>query len=212
MALSYPYALDFLADCLIGPSVPLTLQRNDEFSGSGDGRYWSVQLSRPLWKASYDLYAKDGAHAREINAKVHGLDGAQKTFFWRDPYYPGPSSGTAGLGAVSVDAVNADRSRVTLSGLPAGFRIYAGEFLSITYSSGRVYFGAFCETATANGSGVTPSREVRPHIPMGVGAGASVELVRPYFKSIIPPGGYSAFASTRFGWGYGAAITVLQKP
>lgn len=212
MALSYPYALDFLSKCLIGPSIPLNLQRNDEMSGSGDGRFWSTQLAKPLWTASYGLYAKSAAHAREINAKVYGLDGAQKTFLWCDPYYPGPADGTTGLGSVVVDNIVADRSRIALSGLPAGFTVAAGEFFSITHSSGRVYFGTFCEDATASGAGVTPNREIRPHLHLGVSAGASVQLVRPYFKAIIPPGGYTPFANSRFGWGDSASITVLQKP
>lgn len=211
MALSYPYALDFLSNCLIGPSVPLELRRSDEMSGSGDGRFWSAQLAKPLWTASYGLYAKHAAHAREINAKIYGLDGSQKTFLWCDPYYGGPANGTSGLGSVTLDNVVADRSRIALSGLPAGFQLAAGEFLSISFGTDRVYFGTFCEDATANGSGITPNREIRPFLPMSIDAGASVELVRPYFKAIIPPGGYTPFAKSRFGWGEGASIAVLQK-
>ena len=61
MTLSFPYALDFLAKCLVGPDVPLKLHRFDEASGSGDGRHWSARLSTPLWGASYALYAQDAA-------------------------------------------------------------------------------------------------------------------------------------------------------
>lgn len=212
MALSYPYALDFLANCLTGPTIPLALQRNDEMSGSGDGRFWGAQMAKPLWTASYSLYAKHAAHAREINAKIYGLDGSQKTFLWCDPYYEGPTEGTAGLGAVTMSGITANRARIAFSGLPAGFTLRTGDYFSIAYSTDRVYFGTMCENAVANGSGVTPNRDVRPHIPLGISTGATVELVRPYFKAIIPPGGFTPFANFRGRWGESASITVLQKP
>lgn len=212
MALSFPYALDFLSNCLTAERIPLTLQRNDELSGGGDGRFWAAQMSRPLWSASFEVYSTTPAHAREINAKVYGLDGSQKTFLWCDHYYTGPTEGATGLGSVTMSGIAADRGRIAFSGLPAGFTLRTGDYLSIAYSTDRVYFGTMCEDATANGSGVTPSRDVRPHIPLGISTGATVELVRPYFKAIIPPGGFTPFANFRGRWGDSASITVLQKP
>ena len=210
MALSYPYALDFLAKCLIGPEIPLVLQRFDEMSGSGDGRFWAAQLASPLWGASYSLYAKHPAHAREINAKVNALDGVSKTFLWCDPYYPGPASGvTAGLGSVTVSAIRADRGAIALTGLPSGFTLTAGDFVSITFSSGRVYFGQFAEGGNANASGVLAQRELRPYLPQGIATGATVQLVRPYFKAIVTE--YQPFANYRGNWGQSASISILQK-
>lgn len=205
MALSYPYALDFLSKCLNGPVIPLTLQRYDEQSGGGDGRFWSAELSPPLWTASYSLYAKHADHAREINAKVQALDGMQKPFLWCDGYYEGPAHGPAGLGGVTVAGIRADRGAISLSGVPTGFQITAGDFVSITHSGGRVYFGQFAESGAA---GVT--RELRPYLPFGISAGAAVELVRPYFKAIVT--NYTPFANFRGRWGQDASITVLQKP
>ncbi|MDP0925715.1 hypothetical protein Q0601_00875 [Paracoccus onubensis] len=209
MALSFPYALDFLANCMIGERVPLRLQRNDEMSGSGDGRYWSAELARPLWTASYSLYAKQEAHAREMNAKVWGLDGMSKTMLWADPNYRGPASGvTTGLGGVSVSSVRADRGALSLTGLPVGFTVTAGDFLSIAFGT-YVYFGAFVEGGTAGAGGDLGSREVRPFLPMGIQTQA-VELVRPYFKAIVTE--YQPFASTRWHWGDSASISILQRP
>ena len=211
MALSYPFALDFLAKCLIGPQVPLVLQRFDEHSGSGDGRFWSAQLAPPLWSVSYQLYAKTPSHAREINAKVYALDGMSKTLLWADPYYKGPASGqVAGLGSVTVSSIRTDdRGALALSGLPAGQQVTAGDYLSIAYG-GRVYFGTFAEGGTANSSGNLALREVRPYLPFGVSAGASVELVRPYFRALVRE--FTPFNSGRFPWGDNASITLLQKP
>lgn len=213
MALTFPYALDFLAKCLIGPSIPLNLQRFDEQSGSGDGRFWAAQMAGPLWGATYSLYSKHGAHAREINAKVYALDGMSKVMFWADPYYKGPAEGVVAgnLTGVTVSGIRAaDRGAVALTGLPQGQRIEAGDYLSITYTGGRVYFGTFAEAGTANAAGNIAQREIRPYLPMGIGVGASVELVRPYFRAMVTD--YTPFANYRGQWGENASITILQKP
>lgn len=211
MALSFPYALDFLAKCLTGERVPLVLKRFDEISGSGDGRMWSSQLSTPLWTSSYNLYSQTPAEARAINAKINALDGASQTMFWADPYYSGPASGvTTGLGNVTVASVRADRGAVALTGLPGSFEASAGDYLTIPYGSGRVYMGQLAEDGIAGAGGVLSQREIRPYLPFGIAAGATVQLVRPYFKAMVTD--YTPFASFRGRWGDSASITIMQKP
>lgn len=211
MALSFPYALDFLAKCLTGERVPLVLKRFDEISGSGDGRMWSSQLSTPLWTSSYNLYSQTPAEARAINAKINALDGTNQTMFWADPYYSGPASGvTTGLGNVTVASVRADRGAVALTGLPGSFEASAGDYLTIPYGSGRVYMGQLAEDGIAGAGGVLSQREIRPYLPFGIAAGARVQLVRPYFKAMVTD--YTPFASFRGRWGDSASITILQKP
>lgn len=211
MALSFPYALDFLAKCLTGERVPLLLKRFDEISGSGDGRMWSSQLSTPLWTSSYNLYSQTPAEARAINAKINALDGTSQTMFWADPYYSGPASGvTTGLGNVTVASVRADRGAVALTGLPGSFEASAGDYLTIPYGSGRVYMGQLAEDGVAGAGGVLSQREIRPYLPFGIAAGATVQLVRPYFKAMVTD--YTPFASFRGRWGDSASITIMQKP
>ena len=209
MALTYPYSIDFLAKCLAGPIIPLVLRRFDEMSGSADGRFWSAQLAPPLWEASYSLYANHSAHAREINAKVQALDGVNKAIVWCDPYYAGPASGvTAGLSGVTVSGIRADRGAVSLAGVPAGFVLTAGDFMSINYGGGRRYFGQFAEGGTASGGSV-PMAEIRPYLPIGVPTGAVVDLVKPRFNAVVTD--FKPFANYRGKWGQDAAITILQK-
>lgn len=211
MTLSHPYALDFLAKCLLGDRIPLELRRFDEMSGSGDGRFWGAQMATPLWGASYALTAHDAAHAREINAKVYALDGVSKPFLWADPYYKGPASGvTAGLNNVTISSIRSDRGGISLQGLPAGFRLSAGDYLSITHTGGRVYFGTFAEGWTATEAGTISNRDLRPYLPFGVGAGSRVELVRPYFRAVVAE--FVPFANVKGRWGDSASITILQKP
>ena len=211
MTLTFPYGLDFLANCLIGETIPLGLRRFDEMSGSGDGRFWSTQLATPLWGASYALTGHDANKARELNGKINALDGMSKPFLWADPYYKGPASGvTDGLDNVTVSAIRADRGAVSLRGLPPGFRLSAGDYISIGYTSGRVYFGQFAEGANATDEGTVTNREIRPYLPFGVGTGSPVEMIRPRFRAVVTD--FTPFAITRGQVGSGASITILQKP
>ena len=43
--------LSYLSDLLCIDSVTWDVQRNDELSGSGDGRVWQAELAPPLWTA-----------------------------------------------------------------------------------------------------------------------------------------------------------------
>ena len=211
MALSFPYALDFLAKCLTGPSIPLKLQRFDEMSGSADGRFWSAQMATPLWGATYSLYTKGGADAREINAKINALDGMNQTMLWSDPYYKGPASGTrVGLGSITIASIRADRGAIGLAGLPEGFVLSAGDYLSIPYAGGRIYFGQFAEGGIAGATGGLGAREMRPYLPQTIAVGSGVNIITPRFKAMVTD--YTPFASFRGRWGDSASITIMQKP
>lgn len=210
MALTFPYALDFLAKCLKGERVPLSLQRFDERFGSGDGRFWSAQLATPLWGAAYSLYSKQPSEAREINAKVYALDGMRKTMLWADPYYEGPASGvTSGLDGVTISGIRADRSAISLGGLPVGFALTPGDYLSVDFGSDRIFFGTFVEGGLADIAGDIGESDVYPYLPLGISVGAAVELVRPRFKAMVTE--FTPFANFRGRWGDSAAIKIMQK-
>lgn len=214
MALTFPYPLDQFSDHLRANAVTFSLERRDEHSGSGDGRVWSVQLSPPLWTAEVSLANRSAQLARDLEALIDGLDGSRGTFLFADPTYPGPASGSAGLGDVSIAGIRSDRGAVGLTGLPAGFVLTRGDRLSIEFASGRVYFGRFIEGGTASQAGNLGQREIRPYLPQGISAGINVELAEPRMKASIRPGGFTPF---EYGLpegliARGASISIMQKP
>lgn len=195
MALTFPYPLAFFSDFLRVRSSRVRLQRYDELSGGGDGRTWAAQMAAPLWSADIKLSDCPAAIARETEARIDGLDGSQRTFLFADPAYRGPASGvTTGLDAVTISGIRGtDRGAIALTGLPKFFVLTAGDYLSINYASGRVYFGQFSEGGSS-GNGVSlGQKEIRPYLPFGISVGATVELVRPAFKAFIIPGGYTPY-------------------
>lgn len=216
MALIFPYSLAFFSDTARILRTDLDLRRFDETSGGGDGRFWSVQMATPLWSADVILAAMDARYAREFSAKVKGLDGARNSFLFADQTYTGPASGvTTGLGSVTISAISADRGSINVTGLPEGFVLTAGDRFSVTYQSGaRYFFGEFSENGVAGASGSFGAvRPIRPYLPLGVTTGASVELVKPRFKAMIQPGGWTPFTYELPGdIATGASMRILQRP
>ena len=215
MALTFPYPLEFFADFLRVKASRVGLQRYDELSSGGDGRTWAAQMATPLWSADLKLADCPAAIAREVEVRVGGLDGSQRSFMFSDPAYRGPQSGvTTGLGAVTVNGIRADRGAIALTGLPVGFVLSVGDYLSINYASGRVYFGQFAEGGTAGSTGGLGQKEIRPYLPMGISVGATVELVRPAFKAFIIPGGYTPYDYDlpHGEIARGGSISIRQRP
>lgn len=212
MALTFPYPLDFLSDYVRKETVSLSIQRNDEMSGSGDGRYWTAQLSRPLWTASMSLKKASRFLAREIDAKIIALNGSANTLLWADPSYE-PMFGTTvelAMSSIVVSGIKSDRTAISFSGLPPGFMICTGDRFSVNYS-GRYYYASFSEDAQANASGSTSQVSVFPYVPMGMSAGASCEFIRPVMKCFIPPSGYTEYTMEYGDYAQGASLTLLQK-
>ncbi|WP_273687370.1 hypothetical protein [Ketogulonicigenium vulgare] len=211
MTVSYPYALGFLSDRLRANQVQLSIARFDERSGSGDGRIWAAQLAPPLWQLNLSLAARSAEDARALDARLHALDGSRGTFLWRDPTYRPAGGFVHGLEAVQITAISDDRTAISLSGLPVGYEIYAGDRIGISFGEGRQYFATFAEDAIAGASGAVRPVGVFPYLPFGVNVGAAVELVAPVLKVIILPGGYTGFTQMPGGYGQGASLSLIQR-
>ena len=192
MAVTYPLPLADLSDVLRAKTCVVRLERFDEYSGSGDGRFWSASMAKPLWAAEIVLADRSAALARRLEAKINALRGSTGTFLFADPSYPGPAAGNA-AGGVTVSAIATDRDALSLAGLPANFQITAGDRLSISHSSGKRYYGEFVEDVQAGSQGNISSISVSPDLPFGVAAGQAVKLAKPEMVVAIVPDGYGHF-------------------
>lgn len=211
MALAEVYPLAFLSDVLAPRgSCQFSLRRFDEQSGSGDGRFWSARLAGPLWEVSVALSPRRCADAAEISAKIEAMDGGRRSMLFADGLYK-PAAGGAPGGSVTVNSISADRTAIALAGLPASYRVTAGDRMSIAWGSGRFFFARFAETVTANGSGVTAQIAIMPYLPQGIVTGAAVEMARPRLKAIVPPGGFTPFTDIPGRLSQGASLILLQK-
>lgn len=196
MSLSFP--LDFLATWP-GWSVSFDLTWRKEVSRQASGAARTKDLGTPLWRARYQT--RDLFRPSQLDywrAVFNSMDGGEKTFkAWpiARSYpiaYPNGSWPTGvsfdGVSA-TVHTVGVDNKSLRVDLLPAGYVVSVGDFLSVEYGSPTKYF--LCqavESATADGSGVTPSFEVRPHLPVGLAVDGIVRVRRPFCLMTIDPG------------------------
>ncbi|MBD9528377.1 hypothetical protein [Paracoccus sp. PAR01] len=210
MALSDPYPLAFLSAILTPVAdCAFSLSRFEEQSGSGNGQQWTAQLATPLWQVSLSLGPRHWEAAREINAKLQAL-GSMRSLLFADGSYS-PANGQAAGSGVTISAIGSDRTTIALTGLPAGYRIAAGDRLSITHSSGRYYFGMFSDHDTANGSGVATAIPVDPPLPLPIAFGAAVRIEQPIIRARVPAGNFTPFTDQPGRLSTGASLTLIQK-
>jgi hypothetical protein len=217
-ALSYPFDLATLSDRLNIASVNWGLQRNDELSGTGDGRVWSAELARPLWTATVTLATARSVQARGIAARLRALQGSRGTFLFADPFTRYPAAdprGEALAGAVvRLDLIGSGRVVVDLAGLPAGFALTAGDRFTIVsggVSGGVIYHGEISGDVVAGGTGVAEDVPVFPRLPLAIASGATVVLVKPYLQAIISPGSLRGATDVPGALASGASFQIIQK-
>lgn len=203
-----PYPLAFLTDQLWVAEVTQNLQRFDEQSGSGDGRIWATELSRPLWQAVVKLVPCQTEEARLIDARLRALQGSQESFLWADPSYSPPYDPGDW---VHLLAVSADRSHVTLTGLPPHYPLRPGDRFSIEWGGGRQYMAEISNEIHASNIGLAAGVSVYPYVPLGISSGVSVNLLRPVMRAFVPPGGHTSYTALPGGISSGGAIQLLQR-
>lgn len=133
------------------------------------------QIAPTLWTATVTTVSLPNDRAMSLQSKLISLNGAEQFFELSDPRRKRPIAssytGTAVLGTLPASA-----SSMVLTGLPSGFILSEGDYLSFTYGSSRRAFHQVLEKVTANGSGVTPAFDVYPQRRTGTTAGATVSL------------------------------------
>lgn len=204
-------ALDSVQDFLhtFPGQTYLSLSFGDEQSPLGSGLIITRELRPPLWTlAGHSRRLKPNTLAA-WQARLESLDNG-KTQFWgydRNRYYPilyphgaWPTGGSFSGTTSRILTVNANNKAVALDSLPVGYRGSVGDLLSWTYNSTQYAMHRVVEAFLANGSGVTPEFEVRPHIRPTASATTAVSVKRPACQMKIVPGSVSTEIDD-IGWG-----------
>lgn len=201
MAITYPINL---LPGFPGWTTGFSLHWRQEQSTLASGRILVKDMGSPLWtlRAASKVLSPNNLDA--WRAKLTALENGLQQF-WGYPMtrcypiaYPNGSwpTGATFNGSCVLSAINANRKAIALQALPAGFVLSVGDYVSIAGDLHQVM-----EAATANGSGVTPQFEVRPHIWPAVTAPTPGVLVKqPACKMAVVPGSVSSDAQLN-GWG-----------
>jgi hypothetical protein len=122
-----------------------------------------------------------------------------------------PLGTVLGSATVTIQSIGANRDTVALTGLPADYPLSGADPFAIDYGSPlRRYYGRFSEAVSANGSGVTALATIRPRLPVGISAGASVILKKPACRGIILPDSFDPGSSDQYTV-RGMRFTFLQR-
>lgn len=193
MAYSFPLSLAQFADQLTITEVKWRLQEQQELSGLGSGEILAANLGPSQWTGEVRLAVGYHDDVAEIQALIETLDGSINPFFLYDPrkMYPRDDPGGVKLGASvpRIYMVGANNKSLALKGLPNGYVLSRGDFLSFEYGTNPVRraFHRISETVTAGANGITAEFEVRPHLRPAAVMDLVVTLVKPAAKVIIVP-------------------------
>lgn len=185
MTASFPLAQSALADLLRIRSVTWNLQRFVETSGIEEDDL-EAELRSPRWLAEVESVPMTNAEANQLHARFLLLDGGQQAFYLHNPLAPYPQSdpdgSIVGSSTVQIHTVGGDNKTLRMKGLPVGYVLTIGDYIAVTYNSGRRGFYIVCETVTADGGGITPSFEVRAYLRPGTAVNDAVDLTKPAAK------------------------------
>jgi hypothetical protein len=215
MTIVTPYSFADFADQLKIESVIWDIQRNDESSGTGDGRVWTAELAPPLWLATITLKQSSADDAKQIAAKIRKLQGSRLAFFLYDPLSLSPQADKDGAKiagrSVTLNTVGGDNGSISLSGLPPAYKLTVGDKLSFVFGGTRYAFHEVSETVVAGANGVTPVFGIFPNLAAGVTTGLSVALIKPFCKCVILPASHNPGTTGVDHTTTGATFKAIQK-
>jgi hypothetical protein len=184
MAMSYPYDM---VSAHRWRRANVTARRFDELSRSALGVATAQQLAMPIWMADFASAWLPLRDAEALYARFEALHGPILTFHCVPMQRPHPVAWAGeSLTGVLVHEIGVDNQSLRLSGLPAGFVLSAGDYVSIETLSGLELFKVN-EGGAATGTGVTPMLVLTDHVRPSVTAGLAVTLINPPAEMRLVP-------------------------
>lgn len=172
-------------------SQTFRLFERQEFSRTAGGRTIGKSLGSPLWVTELETYPLPNAQALDFEARLNMLDGVIGTFYAGDLRRMRPAAYANGGftdAGVEIHTVGENGKSLRLKGLGAGFILTRGDYLSFDYGvAPSRALHQVVESVVADGSGVTPLFEIRPHWRPGVAVDTPVKLNRPEGEFALNP-------------------------
>lgn len=193
MAYAFPLTIaQFMARLPID-AISFDLTEAVELSETGGGEILTAELGVRLWRGRIELGDMTPDEAADVLPLLDILRRPGASFMVHDASRPGPRLDADGatLGAASpvLASANANGRDITLSGLPAGYRLRPHDWLAFSYGANPTRYALHraVGSAQANASGTTGWWEVTPNLRPGFATGSAVTLLRPACKAIILP-------------------------
>ncbi|WP_420023356.1 hypothetical protein ACN9JG_01530 [Cereibacter azotoformans] len=198
MAYSFPLTrADFFAGLTI-ETCTFDLPEVVEISRTAAGEVLTADLGPRLWRGRITLPYLTHEEAEAVKAKLHLVRGGGASLLVYPPQKPHPAKDPGGAiiagTSPTLAAIAANNREIQITGLPAGYVLSPGDFLSFTYGSNptRRALHQVVTGAVASAGGSTPAFEVVPAIRPGAATGAAVVLNKPFCKAVVVPGTVNA--------------------
>lgn len=153
-----PIPADGFAELLPIRSISWTLDEFVNSSGIANGQLLTVERAHPKWRARLELSNMSAEVAREVRARINRV-GKQRQFYLYPVDSKFPASDPYGFEiagfSVAVSDIGSTRLALKLAGLPDGYRIQWGDFLSVTTDTNRRVLLQAGENETAGSDGET---------------------------------------------------------
>jgi hypothetical protein len=196
MALTFPLALADFFDGLKIQSAVLDLGEALQTEETGGGEIITADIGNRLWRMEIELPPLPYDQAEEMIARIETLRLAGRSLLVYPIPRRAPQSDPNGIilggSTVQINSLNGNNRELTLKGLPNAYALKAGDMIGWQYGSSptRYALHKLMSSGTANGSGVTGSIEIAPHIKAGAAVNTVVTLIKPLMKAVYVPGSF----------------------
>ena len=191
-ALIYPLPLATFADSLLVSQNSFHLPEQVQASRTAGGEQLGSDIGERLWTGKIMLGRMTRAEAGRPEVLIDLIRQAGRSFHIYDRYRTNPLLDPTGniLGAASVTilALDADARELSLTGLPVGYTLSAGDYLSFAYGTAPVrqaLHRVVNPTVVASGLGQTTLFEVTPALRPGAAAATPVQLKKANCKAVV---------------------------
>jgi len=213
MPLSYPLQLSDWFDLL--PIGSYSLRRSEGLysSRTAGGEVIVDRTAEPLWVAEVGLGRLTPAEASSAEALFSAAQGPGRAVFVT-PYYnqfpqDDPTGAVLGSSTPTLHTIDRGASTVTIAGLPSGYTLRRGDFLSINFGNANLQTSLHqCAEDSAEITGGIRVH-VEPNPAISILVGDEVQLARPRFKGIVEPGSYRP-GQRSSGLSEGASLRIVQ--
>jgi len=209
MAYTFPLPLADFFEGLPIQSFNSDLGEAMEANQTGAGEITTADLGPRLWRNDITIRVGHYADIERVKAKLNLLRQANRSLLVHSmPFmYPqsDPDGSILGASVVTLNTVQVNNREIVLGGLPSGYELTVGDFISWTYGSNPIRYAMhqIVNGDTATGAGLA-FVELTPFIHPGYVLGQTVRLIKPIYKAVVLPG------STKTGESRGQMTNGIQ--
>ena len=194
MAVSFPLSTATFMDQLLIKTIKFECPEQVEANTTGGGELLRADLAPMLWQGDVRFGVMLLTEATMAEGLLDLLRGPARSFYAYDTRRPAPlldpTGSVLGASAPTLHTIGANNRDIRLQGLPNGYRLSRGDYLSFDYGSSpvrRALHRVFTSLVTTATGGITPTFEITPPLRAGAAVGAAVTLLKASCKAVIIP-------------------------